>query len=311
MEDLLNTLKVVKDIDFSNCTISMYIVKRKLIHKEASYEIKFVNIHDKLKKRLKQNAITSINEANSVKDYDYYTTDLDNNLLGIQTAETDMLEITNHIENENPNIGEIKNAADLQDSWIYLLKLDFFDKKSLYFVRKITGGWKVKKKISLDILQFKDNKLIELGEDLYFTIDNKIDFFVYDKVLFIAHKSNFETVLNFREGMIKNKETVITEFRDLKIFVDADKLSELVGSNIARLRKLSQIKKSGYYKDSTYLVKLKNIGIKKNWGIEYSNQNEIIVHEENLDTILRLLNNDRLSSLINEEDFDVDIKHKI
>ena len=52
---------------------------------------------------------------------------------------------------------------------------------------------------------FKNNMLVDLEQGELFRIDTKIDFFSFDGVLFVADKKNFETALNFREGMERNR----------------------------------------------------------------------------------------------------------
>jgi hypothetical protein len=129
-------------------------------------------------------------------------------------------------------------------------------------------------------------------------------------VIFIADKKNFEAALNFREGMEKNRDEIVKEFKQANLFVDADEISNMVGNNIKRLRKLSQVKKAGYYKEKNFLQNLKQVNEDENWGIQYSDDGKLIVTEEDIETVLTVLNNSRLKSPINQESFDVDVKHK-
>jgi len=41
----------------------------------------------------------------------------------------------------------------------------------------------------------------------------------------------------------------------------------------------------------------------KNWGLQYSDGRKFIVTENDIDTVLKVLNNDRLTSTINHENF--------
>ncbi len=108
----------------------------------------------------------------------------------------------------------------------------------------------------------------------------------------------------------RNRDEIIEEFKEKKLFVNADEIVKLVGNNIKLLRKLSQVKKSGYYKDKIFLENLKKTNDEEGWEISYSENEQIIVTEVNIETVLRVLNNDRLTSKINQENFDVDVKHK-
>jgi hypothetical protein len=43
----------------------------------------------------------------------------------------------------------------------------------------------------------------------------------------------------------------------------------------------------------------------ENWGIKYSADGKLLVTEDDIETVLRVLNNDRLTSKINSENFDI------
>lgn len=109
--------------------------------------------------------------------------------------------------------------------------------------------------------------------------------------------------MNFREGMKANSEEVLTDFIALNIFDNVDIIREFVGINLHHLRKLSSIKKSGYYKQSDYIQKLIRVNKKEKWDLKILD-NKIIVEKETVELLLKLLNNDRLRSPINDEFFD-------
>lgn len=90
---------------------------------------------------------------------------------------------------------------------------------------------------------FHNNMLVDLSQQEIFRIDGKVDFFTYNGVIFIADKRNFEAALNFREGMERNRDEIVKEFSELGLFENATAVSEFVGNNLRRLRRLSQVKK--------------------------------------------------------------------
>jgi hypothetical protein len=51
-------------------------------------------------------------------------------------------------------------------------------------------------------------------------------------------------------------DAIVEEFKKRELFSDPERILELVGNNIPRLRKLSQVQKSGYYKDENFLQRL-------------------------------------------------------
>jgi hypothetical protein len=197
-----------------------------------------------------------------VREYDFSTADLDEEMLGIETSETDMQAIIDSVANPN-TIKEAKNVEDLYDAWMYLVRIDS-GSSVLYYARQISGAWNVRKIQSISNLIWKDHILMDLSEDKFFRIDSKIDFFSFDGHIFIADKKNFETALNFRSGMEDNRDQIIEELRGKSVADNPDKIKTFVGNNIRRLRKLSQVKKAGYYRDARYLKQLREVNNKEN-----------------------------------------------
>lgn len=308
MDNLENSFKQVKEIEWNEAVVSFYIIKRKLVNREAKYEVLQVDTDEKLRKKIRKVASDKVSSSNQALEYDFNTSDLDDNVLGISTNETDLQQIVDAITaEESPKVAD--SYESLIGSWIYIARLEKND-QILYSVRRVSEGWSTKKVSQLINMIFSNNMLIDLEQKEIFRIDGKVDFFSFNGVIFIADKKNFETVLNFREGMEKNRDAIVKEFKKTHLFVDADEISNLVGNNIKRLRKLSQVKKAGYYKEQDFLKSLKQINEQESWGIQYSDDGKLMVTEDDIDIVLKVLNNDRLTSKINQENFDVDVKHK-
>ena len=243
-------------------------------------------------------------------EYDFNTVDLDDNLLGLPTTDTDLHAILQTLQgDEDPPTVDQYEA--LLGSWLYIARLDIKDQPPLFSARRVSEGWTTKKVMQLINMVFQNNMLVDLGEQEIFRIDGKVDFFTYDGIIFIADKKNFETALNFREGMERNRDEIVKEFSSLGLFENADAVSDLVGNNLRHLRRLSQVKKAGYYKDPNFLANLRKVSEEDGWGIQYSPDGKLLVTEDDIETGLRVLNNDRLTSKINAENFDVDVKHKL
>ena len=308
MDNLQECFNEVKKINWSEAVVSFYIVKRRLANRQAKYEMLQVNVDENLRKKLRKVANDKVKKSNQALEYDFNTSDLDNNVLGIATEETDLKELIDKITaEETPKIAD--SYKSLIGSWIYIARLEK-DEQILYSVRRVSEGWTTKKVSQLINMIFDNNMLVDLEQKEIFRIDGKVDFFSFNGIIFIADKKNFETALNFREGMERNRDEIVEEFKETELFVDANEISRLVGNNLKRLRKLSQVKKSGYYKEQSFLQNLKKVNEDENWGIKYSEDGKLIVTEEDIETVLTVLNNSRLKSPINQESFDVDVKHK-
>lgn len=310
MEQKKRLLKKIKSLDWNRASVSLYLVKRELVHRKATYDVLQVNVDTKLRRKLRGITSGKIQLSNAAVEYDFNTADLDDNLLGIATSETDFQSIIDAITaDEEPELAD--SIEQLIDSWLYIARLDISGEPSLYAARRVSEGWTTKKVSQLISMIFQNNMLVDIEQKEIFRIDGKVDFFSYDGTTFIADKKNFETALNFREGMEQNRDEIVEEFHTLNLFDNASEVSTLVGDNIRRLRRLSQVKKAGYYKDANFLANLKRVNDEEGWGIKYSADGKLLVTEDDIETVLRVLNNDRLTSKINSENFDVDVKHKL
>ncbi len=303
------SLQTLRGTDFKHWLTTFWLVKRKLSQQQAKYSVLKVDTDARLEQKLKHAVIAKISDQGYQLDaYDFLTTDQDNGLLTIESAATDVTLIEAEIDKGTAN-PKVEKYEDLLDSWALVIKLEHQD-KTLYAYRKIHKFTNPAKLAHVSFLQFKDQELKDLDQQEIFTIDTQVDFFSYEGTTFIANKKEFESTLNFRAGMEKNRDVVLQEFVDLNIFSDASLLKEHIGANLNYLRKVSSIQKSGYYKDAQFLQELVKVNEQKGWGLVIEN-GAIVINEASIDLVLTLLNNGRLESPINHEMFDAAVKKKV
>lgn len=303
------SLQTLRGTDFKHWLTTFWLVKRKLSQQQAKYSILKVDTDARLEQKLKHAITAKIGDQGYQLDaYDFLTTDQDNGLLTIESAATDVTLIQAEIDKGTAN-PKVEKYEDLLDSWAMVIKLEHQD-KALYAYRKIHKFTNPAKLAHVSFLQFKDQELKDLDQQEIFTIDTQVDFFSYEGTTFIANKKEFESTLNFRAGMEKNRDVVLQEFVDLNIFSDASLLKEHIGANLNYLRKVSSIQKSGYYKDAQFLQELVKVNEQKGWGLVIEN-GAIVINEASIDLVLTLLNNGRLESPINHEMFDAPVKKKV
>lgn len=303
------SLQTLRGTDFKHWLTTFWLVKRKLSQQQAKYSILKVDTDARLEQKLKHAITAKIGDQGYQLDaYDFLTTDQDNGLLTIESAATDVTLIQAEIDKGTAN-PKVEKYEDLLDSWAMVIKLEHQD-KAVYAYRKIHKFTNPAKLAHVSFLQFKDQELKDLDQQEIFTIDTQVDFFSYEGTTFIANKKEFESTLNFRAGMEKNRDVVLQEFVDLNIFSDASLLKEHIGANLNYLRKVSSIQKSGYYKDAQFLQELVKVNEQKGWGLVIEN-GAIVINEASIDLVLTLLNNGRLESPINHEMFDAPVKKKV
>ena len=304
-----NKMQTLRNTDFKSWVTTFWLVKRKLVAQHAKYSVLKVDTDSKLEAKLKK-AVTSKVTSKDYKldEYDFLTVDQDESLLTIESAGTDVAFIQAEIEKGTAN-KKVEKYEDLLDSWSMVIKLEH-QGKAIYAYRKISKLTNSTKLSHVSYIQFKDKELKDLDDKQIFTIDTQIDFFSYEGTTFITNKKEFENALNFRAGMEKNRDAVLQEFVDLKIFNDVSLLKTKVGSNLHLLRRVSSIQKSAYYKNKEFLSNLIKVNTDKSWGLLVEN-GVIVINDETIELILTLLNNGRLESPINHEMFDTAVKKKV
>lgn len=309
MVDYKKILEQLKKVNFDSAIVSFYVVKRSLYERNASYSIKRVQLEEKLMQKFRDIVLDKLSSANEVIPYDFNTADQDQDFLAIDIYETDVQEILRSLETSQEQVAKYD---ELLGTWVYIIQITTPDEQEkLFAVRKVSDVWSTKKVNSWVNLFYHECMLRDLEEKKIFKIDGKLDFFVYNNSIFIADKKAFESAMNFRQGMLNNRDEIVDEISSLGICENPNELKEIIGDNMKLLRRLSQVKKAGYYKDPEYLKNARKVCCDENWDISFSETGKIEIRKDNIDTILRVLNNDRLKSPINAEKFDVDVKHKL
>lgn len=301
--------KKLKSVDFGQWTVTFWLVKRKTAHRDASYSVLRVDIDAKLTKRFKTYLKRQLQSRDfHLDEYDFSNADADDVLLTLASDTTDFPKVERAIEQgfDNPRA---KEYSDLLNSWAYVIHLEHGG-EHVYAWRKINAMTQPKKVESRKALFFQNHRLTDIAEDEVFLVDPHFDFFVYEGITFIAHKREFESSMNFREGMKSHGSKLLAQFESLAFFSDVAPIREFVGDNLHHLRKLASIRKAGYYQQPDYLKRLTEVSVEEGWELKIEN-GKIVVESGTIELLLKLLNNDRLRSPINQEVFDSAAKKKV
>ena len=298
----IKQLKTIKTLDFGQWSASFWLVKRKNLHREAQYSVLRVDIDEKLKKRVRGYLKQQLQSKDfHITEYDFNNADGDDTLFTIAANTTDFTRVELAINEgfDNPHATEYE---ELLNSWAYVVLFEN-DNDRLYAWRKINAITQPKKVLTQKATFFHNHKLVDVEDKEVFIIDPRFDFFVHEGRVLIANKKEFENSMNFREGMKTNAADVLAEFASLKFADNVQLIGEFVGDNLHHLRKLASIRKSGYYKQPDYLERMMSVSAEEGWELKIVS-GKIVVEEDTVELLLKLLNNDRLRSPINNELFD-------
>jgi hypothetical protein len=306
---LTKTLQHLKGLSLDKAHASLWIIKRTLKSGAATYRVAAVKTEPKLQRKLVSIVASAVRSANHVLEYEYLTADQDGDTaLGLNIADTDLQSIADQIA-EGSDAPQVMEAKDLFDSWAYAVEVTL-GKERVIGVRKISEGWKLKQKDKILSTIFQNHMLLDYEDQLVFKLDKAIDFFACDGGLFILDKKRFEAALNFRAGMEANVAAVLDEFAQLGLVTDVEIIRAKVGTRLSHLRRISMIKNNGYHRRPGFMEKVKAVCAKNGWEVEFDGS-KAIVTEGNVELLLKLLNNDRLASMLTEEIFDVTVKHRV
>lgn len=294
-----NSLKKLKSLNLAEWTPTFWLVKRKAIHREASYSVLRVEIDAKLAKRFRGYLKQQIQTREfHLETYEFSNADTDDVLLTLDADATDFPKVEAAINKgfDNPLA---KEYNELLHSWAYVVQFHK-GKESLYAWRKINSMTDPKKVQSKKATYFANHKLIDVEEETVFMIDPRFDFFVFDGITFITNKKEFESSMNFREGMKAHGNDLLNEFSLMSFLSNVEPIREYVGDNLHHLRKLASIRKAGYYQQPGYVPNSMAVCQKEGWELKIVD-NKIVVETETMELLLKLLNNERLRSPINNQ----------
>lgn len=304
-----NSMKAIKALDFKSWTMTFWLVKRRPEGHAAKYSVLRANTDDKLQNRFRGYLRQQLQSKDfHLEEYDFNNADGDNTLFTISADATDFIKVEDAIKGgfKNPLVTQYN---DLLNSWAYVVFLEK-DSEKLYAWCKINTLTQPKKVKAKQSILFHEQKLMDVDDKEIFLINSRFDFFVYEGTILIANKREFEISMNFREGMKAKSAEVINDFVVSGAFQNVDLIKKFVGDNMRHLRKMASILKAGYYKQSGYIEKMIEVSKEEGWKLKVED-GKIVVEEETIELLLKLLNNDRLRSPINNEIFDAAAKARV
>lgn len=306
MNNQTTILRNLKTLNFDEVSISLAVIKEYKRDRQSHYIVKYVPIDEPLERRLKNIIMRHVSNSNVVEEYSFDCPEPESDQVrAIDYAETDFYNILDTLQELKPEEDVIEHIDDLVKSKAYMIIVRNSDGIQVVGFKTLPENWKMKRSRGLIPLLYNENRFEDLENENIFSISSIVDLFYFGEVIFILSKKEFERGLNFRNGMINNAQAMFDEAIEQNIFVNMDILTNRVGNNQRYLRKIAMIKNLGYYKDISFLNRLKEISTRKGWNIQFNND-QIVITETNLDDVLILLQNKRLHSEITEEDFDVE-----
>jgi hypothetical protein len=285
--------------------MSLWIVHRYLDSRKAVYKILRVDLESNLQSKLRELVRGTIQSIDSAVRFDYDSAPWPGRAFVLDATEGGFDLLRGQIEagTQSP---VAESEQDLVNSFAYIAKISMGGGESLYAFRKVSDVWTIKKVGGFKAMNtyFKGGVLLDLDNRPVFRIDLKLDFLCWKENLFVLDRDAFEVGLNFREGLERQRDRLVEEFEGQGLFDNASVFVNAIGDRLPLLRRVASIRQHGYYKDADYVKSMIERAGEHRWGLNVKD-GKIVVQPEEVPTLLKLFNNDRLQSPINFEFFDV------
>lgn len=291
-------LQDLKEIDVQNANVTLWVFKKSLNAKTKApvFTGRWVDTTEQLNARLIQIFEIQRENITETKDYSLVALTNENSALTIAAEETLSNLVVAGCDSET-DARKATKVAQLDNAFFYVIKIRVGEDVA-YAVRKTENSWKTKNSKSIVTAIWKDDEL-ELVDDNSFRISNIVDFIIFNDLIYIRNKLNFESVLNFKEAHVSQFTNIMAEVDFNKVFTDSAIIASYVGDNKTHLRRAMTIHQLGYYKDADFMKSLYNNMSKLKYNFSMNSSHIIDANLETCPEIFKALLDHRLLSHTN------------
>ena len=299
---LLNDLM---DFDVPNAELSLWIFRKPYSPADAAPKFKgrWVETTDELDQALKDTVVANRETITELIEFGLLAQNNEASALTISYDETHAhLMLAEQAGEEDDR--RARQIEDIQNTVFYAIKMVSND-KILYAVRKADSSWKTKKSAFTIQAFFSPDEELDLSNNRGFDIHKSVDFFIFEETIFVKHKANFESILNYKEAHKNDYNELAAEPEFVDVFDDLNVMTQFVGENKIHLRRLSAIRQKGHYKDNGFMERLKSKYAEYGLNILFDDNGKITPTPETCRDIIAALLDHRLASGFSENIYDV------
>jgi hypothetical protein len=257
---------------------------------------------DALDQELKAAVAAELNRLEEVLPYGLLAQNNEASALSIATDETHAGHVIAATADALP-ARRVSNLKQLQNTTFYVVKV-VSGGSTLYGVRKTDNSWRTKRRLkTIDVL-FEDQTLT-LEANPAFSLSRNFDFFVLGNEILILNKSNFESVLSYKEAHANEFQALQAEPVFAALFTDLAPLVAHVGTNKIQLRRAFAIRMKGHYQDPNFMNRLRQHHAQYMLTINFDGAGLIEPTPETCANIITALLDHRLSSAFSQTIYDV------
>lgn len=291
-----------KEFDLADATAALWVFRKYAVGEQVRYTAKWVDINSDVVSALSDVAAMYQGLLAETTEYAALAEVGESQALHIAADQTHislLIDLVNQPKQEN----QVQTEEELQNITGYVFHLQAGN-DDLYCIKKASSSWKAKKALSFVNVVFREKEM-ELLEDPAFRLDKSFDMFLHGPDLIVSDKRAFESLLNYKQDFAKSFQELIVAPEFSKLFATTDELVEFVGTNAIQLRRMTVIREKGFYKDPAFMARLRAENRKKKWGIAFNRAGEIVPSADTMRTIMSVLLDHRLTSLLSQTTYDV------
>lgn len=307
-QTLQETLLRVKELPLQSASTTLYIGTHRISgqNRAATYRLSTVRCDAALSQSIKSDVIQIIESANEIGVYEPLDVDNEGTILFEESLNTEWSLLSHAISNANP----AASVEDLKES-NFMVVCFSLQSHSLFTVKRLSEKWTAKRLKGLQGL-FRGGLLQEVTDGHIFRFERGIDFFYYDSARFILNRINFERILNIRVGLETARNEAIQSIQSTGKFEGIEILSDTIQNKMPLMRRIASVRNSGNLENDAFLNALFDViqQYGQSWQISITD-GKIIITPDNAISILHLLNNDRVTSVIDQCMFDAIVKKPV
>ena len=311
MEDKLQVLSNIKNINFNELNVRLWVIKKSTTSGRNTYKALSSSING-----LDTDLISTLQKffcgvedqvepIRNLAAYSALTTDTDEDRALVHCVDsTDFSGVIEKIRlgADNDPVTDIK---EFHNAWALVVEFSLAAHK-FYAFSKIKGGWNLKRTSSMRSWAFSEGDFKKVEVENTFAFRDYFDFVSYGNDVFIRDKANYELGLNIREGLEAKRDVLVDALSEYGIIASIDNLKVAIGTNKTFLRRLVAAEETRYFEDLQFIEDMKGIITDHGWRLDVDNDGKFIIDENNIDLFLKLINDKRFISLIRKQMVDAD-----
>ncbi|GEM_PF-3417036 len=193
----------------------------------------------------------------------------------------------------------VRSINGLQNNLAYTVIFSHNGRR-LYAVKKTSSRIGSKKSNNFFDALFDGEKL-DVAENLVFAISKYFDFFYLEENFLILDRSNFESILGYKDHYKKNFEELVKDTNFISKVGNLDVLINYVNENAIQLGRMNAIKEKKKYEDSIYWDSVMKLNASEQWGIDITSTGKINISPEKVKDVVSILLGHRVKSLCDRE----------